>query len=612
MGAYENPRILPPPNYAEIFNRNMTAGQAQTEKAFAGYVAKKKAKKKRIEEKEDEFDARTVKIGSLPKALQDNATMLNEEFFNNEMDLINGNVERADYRNKKNDIMRTLANIDKDAVELGNLYKTIDGVKLSRYQSDGYVQTIGLAESVKNRVLSFDYTGGNRKITFNNANGKAETIDFIGLDKDSLGFNERIDIDNKTLADIASNVGNLVVTKKNIKSSDGTVDSQVSAQMFEGAVPYLPANLELMTPEQQKEAVQLANAKFRSEQAKGLTNSFNTYMQDENSRGSLFLDNAYEVLVNQANSSDFSKNTLKPNADALITAAVDGLELSKEELNTLKEKLRLGVYKLNEGEDPNGKIRQGMDSISKHVLANQAFDAAAQNKVLLSESYQILSPDAIESRRLDLENKELLNKQRQQQLGDSDAPSEIKPFEDYVKQTYGGTQTGTEGKRIMDFLTDYNSLGLNTVTNADALIETLKKKSSNQLGVQVGGNPYQNYTTVTKLRGQLKSNPNAFAARNGKNYRGKGIEKTLEYLSTKGDDDIVILPTKQDDNGTYFYIGTDSRKQGKENSFQFLSDSDNINVMVEILKSVEKFKNVDPDVLYKELELYQKDPNRFN
>ena len=76
--------------------------------------------------------------------------------------------------------------------------------------------------------------------------------------------------------------------------------------------------------------------------------------------------------------------------------------------------------------------------------------------------------------------------------------------------------------------------------------------------------------------------------------------------------DIVILPTKQDDNGTYFYIGTDSRKQGKENSFQFLSDSDNINVMVEILKSVEKFKNVDPDVLYKELELYQKDPNRFN
>ena len=43
-----------------------------------------------------------------------------------------------------------------------------------------------------------------------------------------------------------------------------------------------------------------------------------------------------------------------------------------------------------------------------------------------------------------------------------------------------------------------------------------------------------------------------------------------------------------------------------------MSDSDNLNLMVEILKSVEKFKNVDPDVLYKELELYQKDPNRFN
>ena len=614
MGAYDNPRILPPPNYAEIFNRNMAQGQAMVKQAFAGYSAKMKEKKKKIQGAEDKFDAMTVKIGSLPKALQDNANMLNEEFFNNEMDLINGNVERADYRNKKNDILKTLNDITKDGGELGNLYKTIDDVKLSRYQRDGYVQTIGLAESVKNRAISFDYTGGNRKITFNNANGDAETIDFIGLDKASLGFNERVDIDNKTLGEIASDVGNLKVTKKLLKSSDGTVDSQIAAQMFEGAVPYLPENLELMTPEQQKEAVQLANAKFRSEQAKGLTNSFNAYMQDEDSRGSLFLDNAYEVLVNQNNSNDFSKNTLKPNADALITAAVDGLELSKEELKTLKEKLRLGVYKLNEGEDPSGKIRQGMDSISKHVLANQAFDAASQNKVLLSDSYQILSPDAIESKRLDLENKRLLNRQRQQQLGDSDAPSEIKPFEDYVKQTYGGTQTGTEGKRIMDFLTDYNALGLNTVTNADQLIEELKTKSSNQLGVQVGGNPYQNYTTVTKLRGELLTNPNAFAARDGKNYRGQKnyIERTEKFLEGRDDNEIVILPTKTDSNGTYFYIGDDSRKQGKDLSFQFISDSNNLNLMVEILKGVEKFKNVDPDVLYKELELYQKDPNRFN
>ena len=114
----------------------------------------------------------------------------------------------------------------------------------------------------------------------------------------------------------------------------------------------------------------------------------------------------------------------------------------------------------------------------------------------------------------------------------------------------------------MDFLTDYNSLGLNTVTNADSLIEELKKKSSNQLGVQVGGNPYQNYTTVTKLRGQLLSNPNEFGTRDGKNYRGRKseIERTLEFLEGRDDNEIVILPTKQDSSGTYFYIGSDSRK----------------------------------------------------
>ena len=42
-----------------------------------------------------------------------------------------------------------------------------------------------------------------------------------------------------------------------------------------------------------------------------------------------------------------------------------------------------------------------------------------------SESYQILSPDAIESRRLDLENKELLNRQRQQQLGGGDGDPDV-------------------------------------------------------------------------------------------------------------------------------------------------------------------------------------------
>ena len=46
--------------------------------------------------------------------------MLNEEFFNNEMDLINGNVERADYRNKKNDILRTLNDINTDGAALAD------------------------------------------------------------------------------------------------------------------------------------------------------------------------------------------------------------------------------------------------------------------------------------------------------------------------------------------------------------------------------------------------------------------------------------------------------------------------------------------------------------
>ena len=46
MGAYDNPRIIQPPNYTEIFMKNFAIGQATVEKAFAAKKAKKIAANK--------------------------------------------------------------------------------------------------------------------------------------------------------------------------------------------------------------------------------------------------------------------------------------------------------------------------------------------------------------------------------------------------------------------------------------------------------------------------------------------------------------------------------------------------------------------------------------
>ena len=131
MGAYDNPRILPPPNYAEIYQRSFLSAQAGVNQAFAGFRAKKKKRADDITKAEDTYDAQQASIATLPKELQDQANKLNDKWFENEMKFIDGDLDRCEYRTTRNEIRGTLLTMANDGKLVNQLYEQIKGSKLS-------------------------------------------------------------------------------------------------------------------------------------------------------------------------------------------------------------------------------------------------------------------------------------------------------------------------------------------------------------------------------------------------------------------------------------------------------------------------------------------------
>jgi hypothetical protein len=441
MGAYDNPRILPPPNYAEIYQRSFLSAQAGVNQAFAGFRAKKKQKGIDIKKAEDQFDKQQEVIATLPRELQDQADMLNDQWFENEMKNIDGNIDRSDYRANKIKIRGTMLTMAQDGKEINTLNEEVKGSKLSRYQNKGYLYTLGLANAWEDKAIKIDYQNGNRIIKWKDLDGNEQILDAKDKTiKEALGFNNVYDFDNKKLQDLGQSVSNMGIEMLQIKSSTDGVDTTIDAKIYTDAKQYLPDNYDQLDGAGRKEAVELANAKHRNNMVKGLTGEFGEFFTNEDDSGSLFLDNSYEALVN-INLNDPTKSTLKSNAAGLISKALDGMDLTDDQKNTISENLRLGVYNIDEKNDPDGKIKMGMDSISRHVLAEQSYDAATKKDgAMLKESTVILSPDEIESRSNKLIQQRLTIQKSRESLDDSEESDEpIIGLNDYIKNNYNLT-----------------------------------------------------------------------------------------------------------------------------------------------------------------------------
>ena len=464
MGAYDNPRILPPPNYAEIYQRSFLSAQAGVNQAFAGFRAKKKKRADDITKAEDTYDAQQASIATLPKELQDQANKLNDKWFENEMKFIDGDLDRSEYRTTRNEIRGTLLTMANDGKEVNQLYEQIKGSKLSRYQNKGYVFSLGLANAWENRAIKIDYQNGNRIIKWNDLDGNEQTLDAKDKNiKTALGFNNVYEFDNKKLQDLGTSVSNMGIEMLQIKSSAGGVDTVVDAKIYSDAKQYLPDNFEQLDGPGRREAIELANATHRNNMVKGLTGQFGEFFTNENDSGSLFLDNSYEALVN-INLNDPTKSTLKSNAAGLISKALDGMDLTADQKNTISENLRLGVYNIDEKNDPDGKIKMGMDSISRHVLAEQSYDAATKKDgAMLKESTVILSPDEIKSRSLKLQQQEVTLQKTRESLEDADG--EVTNLLDYFSQDTGPLGFGSKDAKAKNATRIVNSMVANGFFN---------------------------------------------------------------------------------------------------------------------------------------------------
>jgi len=508
MGAYDNPRILPPPNYAEIYQRSFLSAQAGVNQAFAGVKAKKKQKGIDINKAEDEYDKRQAEINTLPKELQNQADMLNDQWFDNEMANIEGDISRADYRAKKKDINATLYSMATDGKEMNALFENVKGAQLSRYQNKGYLMTLGLANAWENRAIKIDYQNGNRIIKWNDLDGNEQTLD--AKDKtltSALGFNDVFDFDNKKLQDLGTSVSNMGIEMVQIKSSTGGIDTTIDAKIYTDAKQFLPDNFEELDGPGRKEAIELANAKHRNNMVKGLTGEFGEFFTNENDSGSLFLDNSYEALVN-INLNDPTKSTLKSNAAGLISKALDGMDLTDDQKNTISENLRLGVYNIDEKNDPDGKIKMGMDSISRHVLAEQSFDAATKKDgAMLKESTVILSPDEIESRGLKLKQQRLTVQKTEESL-EGDGDGEITNLLDYFSQDTGSLGFGSKDAKAKNATRVVNSMVNNGFFNANGnfkntgeIIKTIRETQDQSVfGYDVTGEKqFKNFRTAGEI-----------------------------------------------------------------------------------------------------------------
>jgi hypothetical protein len=508
MGAYDNPKILPPPNYAEIYQRSFLSAQAGVNQAFAGFRAKKKQKSIDIKKAEDQFDKQQEAIVTLPRELQDQADMYNDQWFENEMKNIDGTIDRSDYRANKTKIRGAMLTMAQDGKEINTLNEEIKGSKLSRYQNKGYLYTLGLANAWEDRAIKIDYQNGNRIIKWKDLDGNEQILDAKDKTiKEALGFNNVYDFDNKKLEILGQSVSNMGIEMLQIKSSKDGLDTTIDAKIYTNAKQYLPDNYGQLDGAGRREAIELANATHRNNMVKGLTGEFGEFFTNEDDSGSLFLDNSYEALVD-INLNDPTKSKLKSNAAGLISKALEGIDLTDDQKSTISENLRLGVYNIDEKNDPDGKIKMGMDSISRHVLAEQSYDAATKKDgAMLKESTVILSPDEIKSRSLKLQQQVLTLQKTQESLDDS-GDGEITDLLDYFSQDTGPLGFGgnvTKAKAANKFINNMQSNGFfdangNFKTTGEIIKTIRDTKNQGVYGYDVTqGQQFKNFKTADEI-----------------------------------------------------------------------------------------------------------------
>lgn len=347
MGAYENPRIITPPDYGEIFRRNFQASKQMIEGAFARAEARREKIKKEdqvIDDKILQFDLvrQDIKAGDLTGSLQNATNFLADDFAENERLYSQNQISREEYNGNRVSYFRKLNEMKQIGGFLEQQSKTIKDLDVSAFQKNGAVAD-GFLKAYQDNKIKFQFVGDDLEMYYL---GGPDGKDLIVVDSDNLKDANFFNLNEK-----------YILTEANYKAMANSVDTELrnvtQTTTNKGGVQ------QTVTSKQYKDG---KNASDIIDEI-SRSNTMNSYLQDPEDAGSLFVD----TIFNNSNVKSIEE-------DARIIASKNGL--SKEETELFIGRIKTGTYEdMQIGEDKN--YRELVNEVTKRQLAKEAYNKYA-------------------------------------------------------------------------------------------------------------------------------------------------------------------------------------------------------------------------------------------
>ena len=343
MGAYENPRIITPPDYGEIFRRNFQASKQMVENAFARAEARREKIKREeqvIDDKILQFDLlrQDIKAGDLTGSLQNATNFLADDFAENERLYSQNQISREEYNGNRVSYFRKLNEMKQIGAFLEQQSKTIKDLDVSAFQKNG-ANAYGFLKAYQDNKIKFQFVGDDLEMYYL---GGKDDKELIVVDSDNLKDANFFNLNEK----------NIITESEKKQLTVGTGPTQG----FQTITNKDGKQITVSTKKYSKSKDELINDIANS-------NKMNEYFSDVEDAGSIFVDTI------------FNKNNVKSiEEDALVIAAKNGL--SKDETEFFVKQIKTGTYEDMEfGEDKN--YRQLVNEVSKLQLARDSFNRYA-------------------------------------------------------------------------------------------------------------------------------------------------------------------------------------------------------------------------------------------
>lgn len=352
MGAYENPRIITPPDYGQIFRTNFIAGQQLVQNAIdrrEAKIAKEKAKKQAIADKQLAFNlqAGEIKAGDLTGSLQNLAYNEANSFSENEAKWANDEITFEEYTASRNKSFRMLQELKQTGLILEKQSKSFDNFDRSSFQHNP--ELLALADAWKNRAIIPEYIDG--ELFLNYKVGQENHTASIESFKDGSFFDmvEKYNIAEETMKSLNLDAD---IKKKQITKTEYDAAGNI---ISEGKENYV-----------ENELVYIDRIKNGSRMKDLLSNV--------DDAGSIWAD-------------DISKTTDENKLNIILNSIADKNNITGKEREAFLNSAKNGVYANGLIKDVEGKnlnYRELVNEASAQVLAERSFKNYLPSNLKLS------------------------------------------------------------------------------------------------------------------------------------------------------------------------------------------------------------------------------------